>query len=89
MSLCSMNYCTLNDSFFFVYRYAGPDSQRINDGFSVGFETYMSTNRHVIHASIDGRGSSSKGTAMMYAVYRKLGSAEMEDQITVTRSADQ
>ncbi|OXU21775.1 hypothetical protein TSAR_010761 [Trichomalopsis sarcophagae] len=65
--------------------YAGPDSQRINDGFSVGFETYMSTNRHVIHAWIDGRGSSSKGTAMIYAVYRNLGSAEMEDQINVSR----
>ena len=48
----------------------------------------MSTNRHVIHAWIDGRGSSSKGTAMLYAVYRNLGSAEVEDQITVTRSAN-
>ncbi|XP_011501631.1 PREDICTED: venom dipeptidyl peptidase 4 [Ceratosolen solmsi marchali] len=65
--------------------YAGPGSQRINDGFSVGFESYMTTNRHVVYALIDGRGSVSKGTAILFAVYRNLGSAEIEDQITVTR----
>lgn len=69
----------------FIYRYAGPDSQRINDKFSVGLESYMSTNKHVIHAWIDGRGSSSRGTATLYAVYRKLGTAEVDDQITVAK----
>ncbi|XP_014238401.1 venom dipeptidyl peptidase 4 isoform X1 [Trichogramma pretiosum] len=69
--------------------YAGPNSQRINDIFSVGFETYMTTSRRVIYAWIDGRGSSNKGTEMLYAVYRRLGSAELEDQINVTRKLQQ
>lgn len=45
----------------------------------------MATNKQVIQAYIDGRGSSSRGTAMLYAVYRNLGGAEIDDQITVTK----
>ena len=70
---------------YVCFRYSGPDSQRINDVFSIGFETYITTSRRVIHAWIDGRGSSNKGTAMMYQVYRSLGGAEMQDQISVTK----
>lgn len=65
--------------------YGGPESQRITDNFMVGFEHYITTERRVVHAFIDGRGSSSKGTKNMYAVYRDLGNAEVEDQIAVTR----
>ncbi|KAJ8683546.1 hypothetical protein QAD02_019338, partial [Eretmocerus hayati] len=65
--------------------YGGPETQRITDGFSVGFDSYLSTNKHVIYAQIDGRGSTFRGTAMMYALYRNFGTVEVHDQLTVTR----
>ncbi|XP_058801114.1 venom dipeptidyl peptidase 4-like [Phymastichus coffea] len=65
--------------------YGGPNSQMITDQFSVGFGNYMTSNKQVIQTSIEGRGSASRGTAMLYAVYRNLGSPEVDDQITVTK----
>ncbi|XP_058801834.1 venom dipeptidyl peptidase 4-like isoform X2 [Phymastichus coffea] len=65
--------------------YAGPSSQAIIDNFALGLDAYLSTSRNVIYAWIDGRGSSTRGTSMMYAVYRQLGSAEMEDQLEVAK----
>lgn len=68
-----------------LFRYAGPGSQKITDALAIGFETFISNRTDVIHISIDGRGTLAKGSKMMFAVYRNLGSAEMEDQITVTK----
>lgn len=57
----------------------------VTDGFAVSFEQYMTSKRQVICAFIDARGTSNKGTSMLYSVYRNLGSHEMDDQINVTR----
>jgi dipeptidyl-peptidase-4 len=51
----------------------------------MSWETYLCLNREVIIAFIDGRGSGLKGDDMLFANYRRLGSAEIEDQINVTR----
>ncbi|XP_058801835.1 venom dipeptidyl peptidase 4-like [Phymastichus coffea] len=69
--------------------YGGPESQAVSDAFAISFEHYMASKRQVICAFVDGRGTSGKGTAMLYAVYRRLGSAEMDDQISVTRKLQQ
>ncbi|KAJ8683545.1 hypothetical protein QAD02_019337 [Eretmocerus hayati] len=68
-----------------VHVYAGPESQQITDEFTVDLQQYLTTNREVIHAWIDGRGSCTRGTEILYAVYRNLGVAEIEDQIEVVR----
>ncbi|XP_012252193.2 venom dipeptidyl peptidase 4 [Athalia rosae] len=68
-----------------VETYAGPNSLRITDSGSYGFYNYMSTNRKVIWAHIDGRGSAYKGNKMLFEIYRKLGTVEIQDQIDVTR----
>ncbi|XP_046425716.1 venom dipeptidyl peptidase 4-like [Neodiprion fabricii] len=69
-----------------VYTYAGPNSARITESGSYGFWNYMATNRSVIHAEIDGRGSAYKGSNMLYEIYRNLGTVEIQDQIAVTKA---
>ena len=57
----------------------------ITDAFSIGYKTYMSTNKNIIYANIDGRGSSNRGSNLLNQVYRDLGNKEIIDQIFVTK----
>ncbi|KAK5646379.1 hypothetical protein RI129_004843 [Pyrocoelia pectoralis] len=65
--------------------YGGPNSNEISKSYSAGEENYFVTNREYIYASIDARGSGNNGDNLMYEVYRRLGTVEMEDQIEVTK----
>lgn len=65
-------------------RYAGPNSVQISDAFTLGWGAYLTTNRSIIYALIDGRGSGLKGDSMKFSVYRRLGTVEIYDQITAT-----
>ncbi|XP_031771202.1 venom dipeptidyl peptidase 4 [Apis florea] len=69
--------------------YAGPNTVRITEEATFGFEAYMVTNRSVIYGRIDGRGSAYKGSKMLFEIYRRLGTVEIEDQIAVTRTLQQ
>lgn len=66
--------------------YAGPNTVRITDEATYGFDSYIVTNRSVIYGRIDGRGSAYKGSKMLFEIYRKLGTVEIEDQIAVTKT---
>lgn len=70
---------------FRPHSYGGPNSARIKDVASYGYEHYMTTNRRVIYAWIDGRGSAYKGSKMLYEIYRRIGTVEVEDTIAVTK----
>ena len=74
----------MNISLFF-FRYGGPGSQRVTDQYSMGWATYMTSSQNVLYASIDGRGSGGQGDAFMHAIYRKLGTLEVTDQITAAK----
>uniref|UniRef100_A0A6E8VW19 Venom dipeptidyl peptidase 4 n=1 Tax=Anopheles coluzzii TaxID=1518534 RepID=A0A6E8VW19_ANOCL len=65
--------------------YAGPDSVRVTDSFSVGFANYMATTKGVIYAQIDGRGTGNQGYEFLFSINNRLGTYEMEDQIAVAR----
>ncbi|KDR23986.1 hypothetical protein L798_07923, partial [Zootermopsis nevadensis] len=67
-----------------VYVYGGPNSVQISDAFTLGWGAYLTTNRSVIYALIDGRGSGLKGDEMRFSVYRRLGTVEIYDQILAT-----
>ncbi|KYN10654.1 Venom dipeptidyl peptidase 4 [Trachymyrmex cornetzi] len=67
-----------------VYVYGGPNTARIVDDAKYGYEHYLTTNRSIVHAWIDGRGSAFKGSNMLFEIYRKLGTVEIEDTIAVT-----
>ncbi|XP_008202160.1 venom dipeptidyl peptidase 4 isoform X1 [Nasonia vitripennis] len=68
-----------------LYVYGGPDTNEVTEKFNIDWGTYLVTNKSIIYASIDGRGSGLKGNSMMFAVYRNLGTVEIMDQINVTR----
>lgn len=66
-----------------VYLYNGPHVQLVKDVFpgsnNLWYE-YMAQHGYIVF-SMDGRGSSNRGLAFEQAVYRNLGTYEMEDQL--------
>nr|CAI5837059.1 unnamed protein product [Callosobruchus analis] len=65
--------------------YGGPDTYQVVDKFVLDWGNYLASNKSIIYATIDGRGSGLKGDKMLFSGYRKLGTVEIEDQINVTR----
>lgn len=63
---------------------AAPNRISITDMSSFDYEYYMTTNRRVIYAWVDGRGSAKKGSKILFEIYRKMGTVEVEDTIAVT-----
>ena len=60
--------------------YAGPGSQAIRSRFSLDFsDHYMTSNREVILARLDARGSGNDNDFLKHAVYRKIGQLERVD----------
>lgn len=57
----------------------------MTEKFNVDWSTCLVTNKSVVHAVIDGRGSGLMGNDMLFAGYRHLGTVEIIDQINVTR----
>ncbi|XP_067891341.1 dipeptidyl peptidase 4 isoform X2 [Heterodontus francisci] len=65
--------------------YGGPCSQKADARFSIDWATYLASTEQIIVASFDGRGSGYQGDKIMHALYRRLGTYEVEDQIRATR----
>lgn len=68
----------------FYFRYGGPDSFQVIDRFGLDWGSYLATNKGIIYAVIDGRGSGLRGDKLLFAGYRHLGTVEITDQINVT-----
>lgn len=65
--------------------YGGPDSNGVLDRWAIDYGTYMASHKSVIYVRIDGRGSGLRGDNLMHQIYRKLGTAEIEDQIATAK----
>uniref|UniRef100_A0A8D0A9P1 Dipeptidyl-peptidase 4 n=1 Tax=Sander lucioperca TaxID=283035 RepID=A0A8D0A9P1_SANLU len=65
--------------------YAGPCSQKADFIYRVSWSTYLASTEKIIIASFDGRGSGYQGDKLMHAIYKGLGTYEVEDQITAAR----
>ncbi|KAK0151715.1 Dipeptidyl peptidase 4 [Merluccius polli] len=65
--------------------YAGPCSQKADYRYRVGWSSYLASTENIIVASFDGRGSGYRGDKLMHAIYRRLGTFEVEDQITAVQ----
>ncbi|XP_041822030.1 dipeptidyl peptidase 4 isoform X2 [Chelmon rostratus] len=65
--------------------YAGPCSQKVDYVYRVSWSTYLASTENIIVASFDGRGSGYQGDKLMHAIYKRLGTYEVEDQITAAR----
>uniref|UniRef100_A0AAQ4PVS8 Fibroblast activation protein, alpha n=1 Tax=Gasterosteus aculeatus aculeatus TaxID=481459 RepID=A0AAQ4PVS8_GASAC len=68
-----------------IHVYGGPCSQQVDYHFKLNWGTYLSSSNGIIVASFDGRGSGYQGDEIMHAIYRRLGTFEVEDQITAVR----
>uniref|UniRef100_A0A8C7USI9 Uncharacterized protein n=1 Tax=Oncorhynchus mykiss TaxID=8022 RepID=A0A8C7USI9_ONCMY len=66
-------------------RYAGPCSQKADYRYRLGWAAYLASTEKVIVASFDGRGSGYQGDKLMHSIYRRLGTYEVEDQITAAK----
>ena len=64
-----------------IHVYGGPGSQKVDNRFELGWNAYLASRYHMEIISIDGRGAGFYGEENLYAVYKKLGQAEIEDQI--------
>lgn len=51
----------------------------------MSWSTYLASTENIIVASFDGRGSGYQGDKLMHAIYQRLGTDEVEDQITAAR----
>ncbi|NXA32846.1 DPP4 peptidase, partial [Eudromia elegans] len=69
----------------FSPRYAGPCSQKVDYAFRINWATYLASTEQIIVASFDGRGSGYQGDKIMHAINRRLGTYEVEDQISAAR----
>lgn len=65
--------------------YAGPCSQKASYRYGVSWSTYLASTEKIIVASFDGRGSGYQGDKIMHKIYKRLGTYEVEDQITAAR----
>uniref|UniRef100_A0A665WAA2 Dipeptidyl-peptidase 4 n=1 Tax=Echeneis naucrates TaxID=173247 RepID=A0A665WAA2_ECHNA len=65
--------------------YAGPCSQKADFLYRVSWSTYLASTEKIIVASFDGRGSGFQGDKIMHELYQRLGTYEVEDQITAVR----
>jgi dipeptidyl-peptidase-4 len=67
-----------------VYLYNGPHSQLVTNTWMAGAEVwyqYMAEKGFIVF-TLDGRGTSYRGKEFEQAIFRKLGTLEMEDQLT-------
>lgn len=53
--------------------------------FRLDLNTYLSVNHDIIVAAVDGRGTERRGSRTLFANYKKLGTAEIDDQIIVAK----
>lgn len=65
--------------------YGGPDSESVTNKWSVEWGSYLASAHNFIYVKIDGRGSGLRGDKNMFALYRALGTVEVEDQIDTAK----
>uniref|UniRef100_A0A3Q2Y6Q1 Fibroblast activation protein, alpha n=1 Tax=Hippocampus comes TaxID=109280 RepID=A0A3Q2Y6Q1_HIPCM len=67
--------------------YGGPCSQRVDYRFKLNWSTFLASTYGIIVARFDGRGSGYQGDKIMHAIYRRLGTIEVEDQMEAVNFA--
>ncbi|HOM71511.1 MAG TPA: S9 family peptidase, partial [Armatimonadota bacterium] len=64
--------------------YGGPNSQTVTDSWNLGWEHYVMQHGYII-ASVDGRGTGSRGEEFRKCTYQQLGKYEVIDQIEAAK----
>ena len=66
-------------------RYGGPGSQDVSNRWGVEWDHYLASARDFVVAHMDVRGTGFAGNSFKQAVYRRLGSVEVDDTLHVIR----
>ncbi|XP_041663100.1 inactive dipeptidyl peptidase 10-like [Cheilinus undulatus] len=61
---------------------SAPGGQAVSDRFSLGWDTVLVSSDSVIVARLDGRGSGFQGQRVLHEVHQRLGTFDVQDQIT-------
>ncbi|CAH0717358.1 unnamed protein product, partial [Brenthis ino] len=83
------NYLTRSDVPLLIYVYGGPDTSAVTKQWSIDWGTSLVSRYGIAVARVDGRGSGLRGVDHAFAVNRRLGTVEIEDQIAVARYLQQ
>ena len=65
-------------------QYSGPNSQKVTDKFSIGWEQVLATEGYVV-ACVDPRGTGARGEEFRKVTYLQLGKYETIDQIATAK----
>ncbi len=65
-------------------QYSGPNSQEVQDKWSIDWEQYLASNGYLV-VSVDGRGTGARGEEFQKSTYLQLGRLESDDQIETAR----
>jgi dipeptidyl-peptidase 4 len=61
--------------------YGGPDSTSVTNRFNIEWGTYVASSLGIVYAKIDGRGSGLRSDKHLHALYKNLGTVEVDDQV--------
>ncbi|XP_073329111.1 inactive dipeptidyl peptidase 10-like [Pagrus major] len=61
---------------------SAPGGQAVSDRFSLGWDSALVSSDSVIVARLDGRGSGFQGQRILHEVHQRLGTVDVQDQIT-------
>ncbi|XP_016661848.1 venom dipeptidyl peptidase 4 isoform X1 [Acyrthosiphon pisum] len=68
-----------------IYTYGGPTFNIALDEFNLDLNMYLSINHDIVVAEVDGRGTGRRGSNTLFANYKKLGTVEIYDQMTIAK----
>lgn len=71
------------DHIFYRCRKGKPGTQAVTEEWSVDWATYLCSNKNIIIAIIDGRGTLGQGDKTRTSIYYKMGITDVQDQLTV------
>lgn len=61
---------------------SAPGGQAVSDRFSLSWDSVLVSSDSVIVARLDGRGSGFQGQRILHEVHQRLGTVDVQDQIT-------
>ncbi|XP_075886811.1 inactive dipeptidyl peptidase 10-like [Nelusetta ayraudi] len=65
-----------------LYLDSAPGGQAVSDRFSLGWDSVLVSSNGVIVARLDGRGSGFQGQKILHEVHQRLGTVDVQDQLT-------
>jgi dipeptidyl-peptidase-4 len=72
-------------AFTFIKRAHTIGEQLVSEKWGLSWNAYLVSQKNYILVEVDGRGTGFQGESIRHAIYKKLGSIEVTDQMEVVR----